>query len=168
VAIEQSSRDQAVGAIDEYLVAAGICIKTTKPNGGMCATDAIGHGVLPANGDFTRLDVLADPLFGSVLTVAQAKQVKEWYRNCLVHSAMIAVGVNLEADAQGKPFEFDTCDAPVLIRVGKLYEIVSNVWARMDKATFSAPPPPKQPDPHARLGSVFTFTAASSGVGQAC
>lgn len=177
MAIEQTRRQQAIGAIDEYLLAAGICIRTSKPGGGilgypaalllLCAADAIGQGALPNNRKDTRLDVLGNPLFGQVLTYAQADQVTKWYRHLLAHSATMAAGVHLEPDAVGEPFEFDTTDAPVLIRVGALHRIVSAAWARVDKETFE-PPCPKSnslPDPAARpLAFDSTLTHAVSGV----
>jgi hypothetical protein len=51
----------------------------------------------------------------------------------------MARGVHLEPDAQGLPFEFDTTDARVLIRVGKLHKIVSSAWGQVNRATFNPP-----------------------------
>ena len=39
----------------------------------LCSVDAIGQGVLPKTQELTRLDVLADPLFDSVLTVRELR-----------------------------------------------------------------------------------------------
>ena len=176
MAAEKSLREQAIGVIDEYLRAADICIKTAKPGGGilgypaalllLCATDAIGHGVLSDNREFTRLDVLADPLFGRALTLDQARQVKKWYRHLLAHTGTMALGVHLEPDGQGPPFEFDTTGAPVLIRVGNLHEIVSNAWRQVNKATFNPPSASgTQPDPAALPpGRVSSLSPAASGV----
>ncbi len=154
---ESTTREQAITAIDEYLRASEICINVMKSNGGLgyaatllllCATDAIGHGVLPDNGDSTRLDVLAGPPFDNVLSVDQARQVKNWYRHLLTHTATMAIGVYLEPDVSGAPFDFDNQGAPVLIRVGKLHEIVSAAWERVDKASFNPPSARrKQPNP---------------------
>lgn len=175
MAAEKSLREQAIGVIDEYLRAADICIKTAKPGGGilgypavlllLCATDAIGHGVLPSNEEFTRLDVLADPLFGPALLPDQVKKVKNWYRHLLAHTGTMALGVHLEPDAHGLPFEFDTTGAPVLIRVGKLHEIVSKAWGQVNKATFNPPGSKTKPDP-AALSSrwVSSLSTAVSGV----
>ncbi len=176
MAAEKSLREQAIGVIDEYLRAADICIKTTKPGDGilgypavlllLCATDAIGHGVLADNGEFTRLDVLAEPLFGPALTADQARNVKNWYRNLLTHTGTMALGVHLEPDALGLPFEFDTTGAPILIRVGKLHAIVSNAWGHVNKATFNPPSTnKKRPDPAALPpGWISSLSPAASGV----
>jgi len=172
---EDAIREQAITAIGEYLRASEICIDTVKSGGGLgyaatllllCAADAIGHGVLPDNGDFTRLDVLADPLFDQVLSPDQARQVKNWYRHLLAHTATMAIGVHLEPGAQGMPFEFDSMGAPVLIRVGKLHEIVSTAWGRVEKAKFNPPGARgKQPDLTARpLDWGTSLSHAASGV----
>jgi hypothetical protein len=180
LAQERSQREQAIGVIDEYLMAADICIKKVKPDGGvlgypaalllLCAVDAIGHGVLPPNDDFTRLDVLATENFGSVLTKDQAKQVKEWYRHLLAHTGTMAVGVHLEPGSDGEPFEFDNTGAPILIRVSKLYEITNSSWQRVVKATFAPPPnaaKKKWPDPTAQPSSFGSARSpAASGVAQ--
>jgi hypothetical protein len=176
MAKEKSPQEQAIGVIDEYLTAAGICINTAKADGGilgypavlllLCATDAIGHGVLPDNGNFTRLDVLADALFGPALNSDQATKVKNWYRHLLAHTGTMAIGVHLEPDVQGQPFDFDTTGAPILIRIGKLHEIVSGAWARVNKATFRPSvahhAPPKPTD--LRPDFVSSFSPAASGV----
>jgi len=176
VAAEKSLREQAIGVIDEYLRAADICIKTAKPGGGilgypaalllLCATDAIGHGALPDNGQFTRLDVLADPLFGPALSADQARQVKNWYRHLLAHTGTMALGVHLEPDAQGLPFDFDSTGAPVLIRVGKLHEVVRSAWGRVNKVMFNPPSASKtQPAPTALPpGWDSSVSSAVSGV----
>lgn len=176
MAKERSPEQQAIGVIDEYLTAADMCIGTLKPDGGilgypavlllLCATDAISHGVLPPSRDFTRLDVLADPLFGPALAANQARQLKNWYRHLLAHTGTMAVGVHLEPDTQGQPFEFDASGAPVLIRVGKFREIVSSAWARVNKATFN-PPTATGAQPNAAAlppGFVSTLTPAASAV----
>jgi hypothetical protein len=176
VSAERLFREKAIGVIDEYLTAADICIKTSKPVGGilgypatlllLCATDAIGHGVLPDNGEFTRLDVLAEPLFGPALSPVQARQVKNWYRHLLAHTGTMVRGVHLEPDAQGPPFEFDTTGAPILIRVGKLHEFVSRAWRQVDKATFNPPSANRtQPDPTALpSGWGSSLSPAASGI----
>jgi hypothetical protein len=178
LAQEKSPRDQAIGVIDEYLTAANTCIKTEKPDGGilgypaalllLCSTDAIGHGVLDANGDLTRLDVLAHPLFGPALTVAQANQVKDWYRHLLVHTGTMAAGVHLEPDAQDAPFKFDNEGKSISIRVGKFYQIVSSAWEKVKagKVKFDPPSPRKPPpDPTARPSDFgSTLSPGASGV----
>ena len=103
MAVEKSRQEQAIGVINEYLTAADICIKNERSGSGvlgypaalllLCSVDALGQGVLPKTQELTRLDVLADPLFDSVLTVDQARQLKNWYRHLLTHTGTMAVGV---------------------------------------------------------------------------
>ncbi len=169
----KSRREQAIGVIDEYLRAAKICIDTMKPDGSMlgypatllllCATDAIGNGVKSGTNGDTRLDVLATSLFNNVLHTYQVKHFTEWYRNLLAHTATLAVGVHLEPDAQGQVFEFHKPDAPVLIRVAKLYEVVSDAWKQVkDTAIFN--PPPERNRAKSAAGWVSSLSPAASGV----
>jgi hypothetical protein len=185
MAKEKSRQEQAIGVIEEYLTAAEMCIKTTKADGRilgypavlllLSATDAIGHGVLPYNQDKTRLDVLATKHFGSALTSSQATQVTNWYRHLLAHTGTMMTDVYLVPDAQGEAFDFDDSGAPVLIRVGKLHEIVSRAWTQVDKTAFSPRSPhPNAPHPNPadlppHLLSALTSTASgvtSPGSGQ--
>jgi len=177
VAKVNTPKEQAIEAIDEYLIAARACIDTRKPDGGilgypaalllLCATDAIGHGVLqPKNGQHTRLDVLKQSPFNLHLTDGQVGNITRWYRHLLAHNGTIAVGVFMEPDTQGQPFDFDRSGAPMLIRVPVFYGIVEGAWQRQDKTAFNPPPATgAQPDPSARPAAFFsTLSPAASGV----
>jgi hypothetical protein len=134
-----------------------MCIDTQKPNGGilgysaalllLCATDAIGHAVLPPdNKENIRLDVLAEPPFGLALKRDQIKNLKEWYRNWLAHSGLIAPSMGLTPDAEGEPFDFDPINGALrFIRVPVFYAVVRDAWERLDKTTFNPVAQRKQP-----------------------
>lgn len=176
MAIANNLKDLAIEAIGDYLVAAKVCVDTRKPNGGilgypaalllLCATDAIGHAVLPDNGEFTRLDVLAELPFGLTLKPDQIRNLKDWYRNWLAHSGLIAPGVGLTPDAHGEPFDFDpTSGALRFIRVPVFYAVVRDAWERLDKTTFKPVAQRKQPNLSAQQREFLSgLGSAASGV----
>lgn len=178
MAIADNLKDLSVEVLCEYLAAAKMCTDTRKPSGGilgypaavllLCAIDAIGHGLLPGNGKFTRLDVLKGPPFNLDISDAQIDNLANWYRHSLVHAATIAPGAFLTPDTEGEPFDFDGNGAPIVVRVPVLYEIVRAAWEKLDASTFDPPAPRADkplPDPRAqRHNFVSSLTSAASGV----
>jgi hypothetical protein len=158
VAIANNLKDSAIEAIGDYLIAAKMCIDTRKPNGSilgypaalllLCATDAIGQAVLPPDKKQNiRLDVLAEPPFGLMLKPEQIDNLKDWYRNWLAHSGLIAPSMGLTPDADGEPFDFDpTSGALRFIRVPVFYAVVRDAWKRLDETTFKPVGMRKQPE----------------------
>lgn len=178
-------KQQWIQVVEEYLTAAREClglhleVNTSRPSRChmlgysvtlllLCATDAIGHGLLPPickNGRRvnTRLDVLMQPPFdlNPNLDSTKVRKLTSWYRNMLAHTGTMSPNVFLEPAVQGEPFGFDNDDAPTLIRVPVLYEVIKAAWERRDKDVFYPPemsglPLPKPP--------VSSYGFAASGV----
>jgi len=147
--IENNPKDQWVKIVEDYLRVAKLCIDAKSadgfiPNGYsatlllLCATDAIGHGLLPVDhGRSSRLDVLLGRPFDLKLNLSQIENLRKFFRNGLAHVGVLAPDVHL-APEEGKPFDFDPNDMLILIRVPALYEVVKTGWQRRDKSIFNA------------------------------
>jgi hypothetical protein len=177
VAIANNLKDLSVEIIEEYLTAAKACIDTRKTEGGilgypatlllLCATDAIGHGLLPPdNQRNTRLDVLQQGPFSLGLSDTQITNLAHWYRHLLAHTGTMAPGAFLTPETQGKPFEFDMNGALTMIRVPVLYDAVKAAWDGRNKSAFNPPSLRKlPPDPSAKpLDFASNLTPIVSGI----
>jgi hypothetical protein len=149
MALVTNQRDHMINVINEYLDVANVCLKVRPARGYpavfllLNAIDAIGHCVMPDEEwnweeEITRLDVLAHPIFGAVLTVKQADLVENWFLRPLRHLAIMAPNALLDLNGS-EPFEFDENGHPTLIRVERLYELVKQVWDNLDKDTLNPP-----------------------------
>lgn len=82
----------------------------------------------------------------------------------LAHTGTMSLNVFLKPDVQGEPFVFDN-DAPSLICVPVLYEVVKAAWERRDKSVFNPPrmsgSPPAQPPLHGLAASGVVSLSGS-------
>ena len=107
MAIHRNTNDLCVESVSECLESAKLLIDHRKSDGGimgyaatlllMSVVDAIGHHLNVGSGH-TRLEVLNAPQFGLGLTPKQIYEVKQWYRNQLVHNASIVPNVYIRAE----------------------------------------------------------------------
>lgn len=173
MALHNSIKDLNHEIIEEYLATVKICLAHTKSDGGilgysatlllLCITDAIGHGILGSNGNNTRLDVLKHPPFLTGLTDNQVKNLKDWFRNKLAHSAALCPGVHLRTDTEGPPFDFEG-EKLVGIRVPVFHGIVEKAWRELGGALSRVPVmPPPQVWPKGGTDRQSTLSPACSG-----
>jgi hypothetical protein len=185
-------KDQWILAIEEYLSTVnGYCLDRSRHGGRikgytaalllLCVTDAMGHGLLEPNGQFTRLDVLQDqPFDNKVLQLdpPKIKSLTKLYRHKLVHTGMMMPNAFLK-DEPGSPFEFDEIEGtpslvaqnerllngPTLrsIRVPALYDVVEAAWQARDPSIFY-PPTESAPPPSAEWISSLNLMNASGVV----
>ena len=163
MAEHRTIKDLGCEVMEDFLMAAGICVETRKTDGGilgypatlilLAVTDAIGHGLDVGSGD-TRLAVLQHPSFseklakfGQDLSSRHVKNLTQWYRHMLAHSGLIAPGVALTPEREGAPFGF-TGEELTSIRVPVLYQLIRDVWGEL-KHTFTPrldilPPPQRR------------------------
>jgi hypothetical protein len=163
MAEHRTIKDLGCEVMEDFLMAAGICVETRKTYGGilgypatlilLAVTDAIGHGLDVGSGD-TRLAVLQHPSFseklakfGQDLSSRHVKNLTQWYRHMLAHSGLIAPGVALTPEREGAPFGF-TGEELTSIRVPVLYQLIRDVWGEL-KHTFTPrldilPPPQRR------------------------
>ncbi len=186
------AKDQWILAIEEYLsTVSDYCLDKSRHGGRikgysaalllLCAADAMGHGLLTPNGQFTRLDVLLDlPFDKTVLQLdpPKIKSLTKLYRHKLVHTGMMMPNAFLR-DEQGAPFEFDEngvtpslvehnkrlLNGPTLrsIRVPALYDAVEAAWRARDPSIFY-PPTESAPPPSAEWISSLNLMNASGVV----
>jgi hypothetical protein len=148
MAIHEDSQSMMIEAAQEHLSVSEWCISNYKADGGIyghsaavllfCVVDAIGHCLRPGNEPFRILS--ADP-FSLKLGIEEIKQIENWYRNPLVHNAIIAPKVWLTPDDTGDPIEVGS---NVTIRVKPLYAVVRKAWDKLDKTRLD---PLKRIDP---------------------
>jgi hypothetical protein len=145
--IAATPKDQWIQIVEDYLGLAQHCVDQQNPDGSiphgysatlllLCATDAIGHGLLDPSQDACRLDVLMCPPFSQTLNMAQIKNLKEFFRNGLAHAGVMAPQVYLRPEATGLPFNFDTNGVLTEIRVPVLNKIVQAGWRDRDPDAF--------------------------------
>src|SRR5271167_4356741 len=115
--IAATQKEQWVQIVEDYLGLAQRCVDQRNPDGSiphgysatlllLCATDAIGHGLLgPREDDACRLDVLMSLPFSLALNADQIRNLKEFFRNGLAHAGVMARQVYLSSDTTGLPFE---------------------------------------------------------------
>jgi hypothetical protein len=137
MAIHADSQSMMIEAVQEHLSVAEWCISNYKADGGIygysaalllfCVVDAIGHCLRPGNEPFRVLS--ADP-FNLKLGIEEIKKIENWYRNPLVHNAIIAPKVWLTLDDTGDPIDVGS---NVTIRVKPLYAVVRKAWDKLDK-----------------------------------
>ena len=97
----------------------------------LCATDAIGHGLLPLDRSKScRLDVLKCPPFNLPLNDDQIGNLKEFFRHGLAHVGTMAPDVYLlpNHNPGGHPFVFDQNSMLTSIWVPSLYNAVKDAW----------------------------------------
>jgi hypothetical protein len=166
--IADNLKEHSAEVIEEYLTAAEWCINEKKANGGIlgypamlllfCATDAIGHGILPSRpGDDPRLEILIHPNFGLKLNDpdSQLKLLKKVYRNSLTHNGQLWRDAYMTPDIEGEPFDFSPDGTQTLIRVPVFCKVVKCGWNKSkadynpkDRHQRPLPPLPAQtPDP---------------------
>ena len=167
-------KDLSEAVIEEYLISVETCLDKRRKRGLLgypatllllCTIDAMGHGLLPANGQKTRLDVLTQSPFNLKLTPTQVDNLTSWYRHLLAHTATMAPNAFLLPDTQGQPFDFDTSGALTVIRVPVLYKVVKAAWESRNKSAFNPPQPhPNKPLPNPSAQSFGFPSAMTSGV----
>ncbi|MDX2181685.1 MAG: hypothetical protein SFV18_18975 [Bryobacteraceae bacterium] len=146
-----NAMSMASECIDEYLLAARICLDARKEDGGcygypaalmlFCITEAIGrslkHQPVTIDGgtqnitDGEPFRVLNDQLFGLTLTGKQIKNLENLFRNGLAHNAYINPNSLMTDSTEGPPFHFSKDD--VQIRLGSFYQLVEKAWKDFDK-----------------------------------
>jgi hypothetical protein len=133
--------------IEQYLWGARCCVPASDAVRGypatlllLCVIDAIGNCLLEESNDSVRLDVLTSPLFNLRLAHWQVEHLKDWYRNPLVHTGTMTLGVTLDAARQGEPFGFDKAGKVLrYIHVPVLLALVEKAWRECDKTRFKLP-----------------------------
>src|SRR5687768_4802798 len=131
MALHPNAASMTIEAIEEYLLAAKICLGHQKEDGGglgypstlllFCVVEALGTYLIKEKEPFR---VLNTPCFGLTLEVEQIKQLEKWYRNPLAHNAMIVPGVCLTLESTGEPFAFSASGEPTAIRLKPFYTLV--------------------------------------------
>jgi hypothetical protein len=164
--------------IEDFLMAAGVCIETRKADGGilgypgalilLAVTDAIGHGLDVGSGD-TRLAVLQHPpfsekldQFGQSLNNRHVKNLTQWYRHMLAHSGLIAPGVALTPEREGAPFGFSN-EELTFIRIPVLYQLIRDVWGELAH-TFTPRFRPRQEQGWPNNPAILGVISAVSGI----
>lgn len=149
--LHKSMASMASEVIGEYIRASQFCLEFRKLDGGclgypatlllLCVTNALGSYLsgeaVTIEGKSQKITqgepfrVLNHQLFGLQLTHKQIKLIEHSYRNRLSHNAIIERGSFLLPTQAGAPFIFS--GKGMLTRVGSLYQLVSEVWARFPK-----------------------------------
>jgi len=147
----------AVEAINEYLTAAGMCLEFRKPDGGclgypsvlllLCVTNALGsylksETVIIANRPqrITRGEpfrVFNHGCFDLDMTQKQIKQIEDYYRNRLAHTAVIKAGAFLLPSDDDPAFVFQT-ENGMAIRVFSFYRSVARACSRIPVSQIQA------------------------------
>ena len=158
-----------IEAVEEYLSVAEWCISNNKADGGIygypaatllfCVVNAIGSCLRRDNEPFR---VLSGEPFNLKLNDKEIKQIENWYRNLLVHNAIIAPEVRMTPEDTGCPIEM----GPVMtIRVKPLFALVRRSWDQLDKKKLE---PAKRIDPHKfkgiPIGSPFASQVVNAAV----
>jgi hypothetical protein len=165
MAYHPDSRSMMIEAIEEHLFVAEWCISNHKADGGiygysaatllLCVVEAIGRCLRPGNEPF---HILSDDPFNLKLSVEEIKQIETWYRNLLMHNAIMAPGVWMTSEDTGNPIE---TGAPVNIRVKPLFALVRRAWEQLDKKMLD---PAKRIDPRKFKGIPMGSPSASQVV----
>jgi len=179
MAIHEEIDSLSIEAIDEYIIASGLCLNFSKSDGGclgypailllFCVVDAIG-GYLALDKKYKFLKnnpflVLNHSCFGLSLTADQIKHLEWWYRNGLAHNAVIPPGVCLSSE-DGEALEFTGNGDPVKIRVGALHRLVSDAWKQFDKSLIDPSgvlKPQRMPTIGFSSSESIDYSVASSG-----
>jgi hypothetical protein len=169
----------SIEAIDEYLRASELCLNFRKSDGGclgypatlllFCVVDAIGgylavekHNGVPKGETFF---VLNHTSFGLNLKTIQIKRLEWWFRNGLVHNAVLPAGTCLSGE-DGDAFDFAVNGDPIKIRVFPFCRLVCGAWKQFDK-TLIVPSkvlePRKTPTVGFESPESITSPVASSG-----
>ena len=158
-----------IEAVEEHLCVAEWCISNHKADGGIygysaatllfCVVEAIGRCLRRDREPFQILSV--NP-FNLKLSITEIGQIKTWYRNLLMHNAIIAPGVCMTSEDTGNPIEMGK---PVTIRVKPLFALVRRSWDQLDKKKLE---PAKRTDPHKfkgiPIGSPFASQVVNAAV----
>lgn len=172
MAIHTSIKDLALESVTECLDAAKLLIETKKQDDGIMGyaamlllfsvTDAISHHLGVGKGN-TRLEALTTRGFDLCLSPKEIKNLKDYFRNPLIHNATIVPRVFLTAEKNGDVFEFQNFE-PVRIRVPRFYEVLKNGWNQLDRTSFNSlkdtPTRPQYVSPPA-----FTYLSSVSSYG---
>jgi hypothetical protein len=146
MAIHDEPAALSVEAIEEYLIAAQMCLEHRKADRGclgypatlllFCIVDALGtylaqdkSSKIPKGESFR---VLNHPCFGLTLTNDQIRRLEWWYRNGLAHNAVIPPGTCLSGE-EGEPFDFAVNGDPVKVRVFPFHRLLKQAWDHFDK-----------------------------------
>jgi hypothetical protein len=145
-------KDQWVEIVEDYLTTAKMLINMKRADGSipkgysatlllLCATDAIGHGLLPLDKSKScRFDVLKCPPFNLPLTDDQIGILKEFFSHGLAHVGTTAPDVYLlpNDNPGGHPFVFDQNRMLTSIWVPSFYNVVKAAWDNRKKNVFNA------------------------------
>lgn len=125
----------SIEMIDEYLAAASKLMPTCKEDGGihgyaaallmMAVIDSLGHAQSQRSGGFDSTILKAEPF---CLSKAHCSDLKEWYRNGLVHTGTLAPNVYIRPETDGDPFMFDDEGKLNGIRVQVLLSKIKDIW----------------------------------------
>lgn len=145
-------KDQWIEIVEDYLTTAKMLTDMKRADGSipkgysatlllLCATDAIGHGLLPLDRSKScRLDVLKCPPFNLPLNDDQIGNLKEFFRHGLAHVGTMAPDVYLlpNHNPGGHPFVIDQNSMLTSIWVPSLYNAVKDAWDNRKKNVFNA------------------------------
>jgi hypothetical protein len=181
MAEHKTIKSLACEVIEECLIAAGMCVKARKPDGGilgypatlllLAVTDAIGHGLDVGSGN-TRLRVLKHPPFrellaksGQKLSCKHVDNLTQWYRHVLAHRGLIAPGVALTPETEGPPFGF-TGNELCFIRVPAFRQLLQDAWVE-SKDEFAPRFQPRDEEGWPKSPALLGVMSAVSGITEA-
>jgi hypothetical protein len=177
MAIHQKLDDLAAEVVEEYLLAAEQCMAFRKQSDGgrlgypaalllFCVIEALAHSRKPKTGEPFRF--LTEQPFNLNLTAPQIKNIEQWFRNLLVHNAIIAPGTLLAGDDVGEPFEFSDAGELNKVRIAPLFGLVKDAWERFDRNCLGnlmhVLEPMRLPQNPAALPQLSSATPPASGL----
>jgi hypothetical protein len=131
----------SVEGIEECLAIAEHSVTARKTNGGIygfpavlllfCIVDALS---VNTGARAHSLQEITSIIPG--LTEKQIRNLRRWYRDLLVHQAVIAPGTLL-SDSDGCPIEFNSRGEPTHIRVVPFYQAVKSRWESFNQSTLN-------------------------------
>lgn len=144
--IHSSIQDMNRESVEEYLRVAEVLVRPSKVFGGPCGyvaanllftvIDAIGHHVnekQPGDTNNVRLGILNKFDHGHLLSEAQIRNLRDWFRNPILHATSPAPNAFLDVAEQTDVFTFDEKDQLVGINLEKLFAIVRDGWNKLSK-----------------------------------
>lgn len=131
----------SVEAIEECLAIAEYSVTARKKNGGIygfpavlllfCVIDALSVNTGASAHSLREITSIIPGL-----TDKQIRNLRRWYRDLLVHQAVIAPGTVLSV-SDGVPIEFNSEGEPTHIRVVPFYQAVKSRWQSFNQSTLN-------------------------------